>query len=809
MGKLAVLKFGQGSFDSGFPVTLRLGNEGEAAALEIDGYLPAAVELLELLQIWQFSYRSRGTVGSFRQLKVPKAQVTRQRFSLVTIAKDWVQAMNQWLNASGSFQSIRDQLLKAISQGEEVRLLIQTEQLELWQLPWHLWDLLHDHPNVDVTFSLATFTKPAIQPQHSKPQVRILVLLGDSTNIDIQTDLKVLAELVPDAEIYMPTQVQREQLCHDLWQQSWDILFFAGHSSSQLNEGRFYLNPDVYLTIDDLCYALQRAISKGLQLAIFNSCDGLGLAHRLADLQLPAALVMREKIPDEAAQKFLHYFLESFAHSERSLHLAVRDAREKLHAALDDKYPCASWLPLVYQSPVSPSLSWRSLLPSPCLLPPEIPSVELDHSLLPRFRQAIRWQTALTVNLMVFGVIWGGRSLGWLEPVELWAYDQMMRLRPQLEKLDSRLLIVGVTDADLEKYGFWDSGANRRLLSDHTLAQALTQLQQYQPRVIGVDIIRDIPLGSGKAGQTKLLQQLRSQNVISPCKMASDDRDHAGYSPPPTIPTEQLGYINFAHEPIVRQHLLKMEPDDSSVCHVDHAFSTRLAVRYLRFTQALGTPKLDIQIGTKVLPVVRTNVGGYQSPQSRSQFAYGYHLLLNYRAASQIANQVSLTQLLIGQVNPERIKDKLILVGYVARSTGDYHATPFSQDDSIDQKMPGVIIHAHMISQILSAVENDRPLLNPWSAEGEAAWIGIWGIVGGLLVLRWRSARLIYAGSFTLMILVGSSFILFCHGAWVPCIPAGLTLSGSISGLVIQTRFQTHYGKRRRFNHETKLSLLD
>jgi len=419
MGKLAVLKFGQGSFETGFPVTLRLGNEGEPANLELDGRLPATPALMELAQTWKFSYRSRGSFGNFRQLKVPKAQITRQSSNLVTVSQDWIQVMNDWLNGGDrTFQPIRDQLLKAISSGEDVRLVIQAEQLELWQLPWHLWDLIQDHSNIDVTFSLNTFSAPPNQTQQTSTQVKILVLLGDSTNIDIQTDLDLLTQHLPNAEIYIPTQVGRERLCHDLWQQSWNILFFAGHSSSHLNEGRLHLDQETYLTIDDLRYALRRAISNGLQLAIFNSCDGLELARALADLQLPAAIVMRERIPDEAAQKFLHYFLDTFAHTNQSLHLVVREAREKLHTTLDDKYPCASWLPLVYQNPASIPLNWPSFhcakpqITNSTLIRNQPVQVEVK----PRStkKRNLYFCRTLISSLLASSLVIGVRSLGWL-----------------------------------------------------------------------------------------------------------------------------------------------------------------------------------------------------------------------------------------------------------------------------------------------------------------------------------------------------------------------------------------------------------
>jgi hypothetical protein len=108
-----------------------------------------------------------------------------------------------------------------------------------------------------------------------------------------------------------------------------------------------------------LKYALKTAVEKGLKIAVFNSCDGLGLARELADLKIPQILVMREPVPDKVAQEFLKYFLIAYARGE-SFYLAVKEARSKLQG-LEDRYPCASWLPLIVQNPAEIPPAWQQL----------------------------------------------------------------------------------------------------------------------------------------------------------------------------------------------------------------------------------------------------------------------------------------------------------------------------------------------------------------------------------------------------------------------------------------------------------------
>ncbi|OZH56154.1 hypothetical protein AFK68_00025, partial [Hydrocoleum sp. CS-953] len=96
-----------------------------------------------------------------------------------------------------------------------------------------------------------------------------------------------------------------------------------------------------------------------LQLAIFNSCDGLGLARQLAKLHIPAIIVMREEVPDVVAHKFLQDFLQLFT-NDKSLYISVREAREKLQV-MEDKFPGASWLPVICQNSAEVSPSWKNL----------------------------------------------------------------------------------------------------------------------------------------------------------------------------------------------------------------------------------------------------------------------------------------------------------------------------------------------------------------------------------------------------------------------------------------------------------------
>ncbi|WP_199314301.1 CHAT domain-containing protein [Planktothrix sp. FACHB-1365] len=185
-----------------------------------------------------------------------------------------------------------------------------------------------------------------------------MAILGNDDGINVEADRNFLNS-IPGAKVEFLVKPNRQELNDQLWEQSWDILFFAGHSRTEGETGILYINKTESLTIPDLRYALKKAIEKGLQLAIFNSCDGLGLAQDLADLNLPQMIVMREPVPDKVAQEFLKYFLGSFSGGQ-SFYLAVKEARERLQG-LESHFPCASWLPVICQNVAKLPPTWIEL----------------------------------------------------------------------------------------------------------------------------------------------------------------------------------------------------------------------------------------------------------------------------------------------------------------------------------------------------------------------------------------------------------------------------------------------------------------
>ncbi|MBR8835091.1 MAG: CHASE2 domain-containing protein [Stigonema ocellatum SAG 48.90 = DSM 106950] len=787
MGKLVIFKLGEGSFEQGFPVTLQIGDENARPSTEITGELPPDPEIPCYYRRWQSIYRSLDLrsrpIGLTRLTPAPTLEDCYKEAEQLKVR------LNTWLQ-SESFRPVREKWLEKLMPSEHVRVLLQTKDVLLQKLPWHLWDLLERYPNAEIALSAATYEQV---PRLSSPTatVKILAILGNSQGIDTQVDRAQLEQLA-DAEVTFLVEPKCKELTDHLWKQNWQIFFFAGHSSSAGTgeTGQIYINQTEILTISQLKYALKKAVAQGLKLAIFNSCDGLGLAREFADLQIPQLIVMREPVPDRVAQEFLKSFLAAFARGD-SLYLAVREARERLQG-LEKQFPCATWLPVICQNPAEMPLTWQELtghlyrgaVDNKAHAQSLVETTPVGDAAQLLDRQGVKNKSAfgvfLLVSVAITALVMGVRYLGVLQPLELRAFDQLLRLRPD-EQPDSRLLIVTVTEEDVQAQS---QEQRRGSLSDQSLNKLLDKLEVYQPLMIGLDIYRDYAVAKNYPVLANRLRQ--SDRLVSICKVSDPEaeKDKVGISPPPEVPQKGLGFSDIVldSDKIVRRHLLALTPSPSSPCLADYAFNVQLTLRYLasRGISLQFTKEGSWQLGKTIIKPLEAHTGGYQNMD-----AWGHQILLNYRSyrsPQDFAPHITLKEVLAGQLYPSAVKDKIVLIGTTAESFRDYSLTPYMTSQDTVQEIPGVMLQAQMVSQLLSAVLDGRPLLWTWSFWGEVIWVWEWSLVGGFFAwyLR-RPAYLYLAGGVAIASLYGICLVALIQVAgWLPFIPSALALLSSM-----------------------------
>jgi CHASE2 domain-containing sensor protein len=770
MNKLVTLKL-EGDFETGFFAHLTIAEEEKPPSVDLSGKLPPALEILDLYQNWCSLYRLLYQVKSSRIKSVAEQ---KSNFNLSQIIKDCGEQaeklsglLNDWL-LSRSFLPLRDKCLEQLNLGDEIRFLIRTSHRTLQKLPWHQWELIERYNRAEVAISsLDSEQKELFKTTINETnKVNILAILGNSEGINIEKDREILQQL-PNAKIQFLVEPNRQEMNEQLWEKSWDILFFSGHSQTEEQKGQIHINATDSLSIKDLKYGLKKAIKQGLQLAIFNSCDGLGLAWELQELFIPQAIVMSEPVPDYVAQQFLKYFLQKFA-TGGSLYQSVGEARKQLHG-LEDKYPCASWLPIICQNAAAIPPTWSSFQ--------NINLENINESISNPTGQPVSQHSvevpALIRSLVIVAAVIGLRSLGLLQGAELFAYDLLMRLRPD-EAIDDRLLVVEITEDDIQyqRQQGWEMKWSQ---SDRAISGVLQKLQSHQPRAIGLDIYRDFPVAEDEPALKTLLAQ--SNNIFAVCKGSDPINNEKGVAPPPEISKARIGFSDTVvdNDGILRRYLWSASFNSDSPCTTEIALSLQLALHYL---EAKNIPiasipeKSQLKIGNAILKHWQFPAAGYQKADD-----FGYQMLLNYRTRQGrgLARHISLKDVLNDNFDPSWVKDKIIIIGITAESVNDEFITPFSHQP--DRAMKGVYVQAQMVSQIISAVEDGRPLLSVWSFWGEVVWIFSWAAVGSLIAWQCRKIQdLILAETTAAIALLGISYLFFLQGWWIPLVPPVLVL---------------------------------
>ncbi len=386
------------------------------------------------------------------------------------------------------------------------------------------------------------------------------------------------------------------------------------------------------------------------------------------------------------------------------------------------------------------------------------------------------WITAPGITALVILLRFSTLLQSW----ELSVFDHYMRWRPQ-ESPDDRIRIVGINEADLKQLG-------TAFIPDRVYAQLIEKLKAQRPRAIGLDIYRDLPVNPG---HKELMRVFESTNNLVGVRKVAGEKGLSTVEPPPILKEKnQVGANDLIRDPDnkVRRGFIYLSNNGETVW----SFSIHLAVKYLEH-QGIGLQTIEgkndhYQLGKAEFAPLEADDGGYVKTDSR-----GYQILLNYQGSSPHIKTIFLTDVLNGQVSEKWGenwgRDRIILIGKVGESFKDLFSFPYSGGRRDSPKpIPGVEIHAQLTSQILSAALDDRPLFQYWSELNERLWIFLWsGIgatlfwqsryVGGKKIFSWYSwAGLFIAGG----ALLGSTYVAFLGGWWIPVVPPFLALGGSV-----------------------------
>jgi adenylate cyclase len=325
----------------------------------------------------------------------------------------------------------------------------------------------------------------------------------------------------------------------------------------------------------------------------------------------------------------------------------------------------------------------------------------------------------------------------------------------------------------------------KTIISDQTLAQLLNKIKAQNPRVIGLDIYRDLPEAPGHENLIQVFQS--TPNLIGVRKVIGYDGFPVA-APPQLAQQNQVGAIDLLPDgdgKVRRYFLYVVNPEGEIV----PSFGLQLAQLYLTAEGILPQPSPQnpnhLQLGQAVLIPFDQNDGGYIRADDSS-----YQGILNYTAPPHTFEQVSLTQVLNDEIPPELMEDQIVLIGHVAQSKKDFHFTPYSSVlIGFPEKMAGVEIHANIINHLIQAALAKQAVIQTLSEPLEWLWILMGSIVGATFSWQWRyqqgfsilSLPATLGTIFTVSLFWICGYLAFLMGWWIPVVPPILAILISVT----------------------------
>jgi CHASE2 domain-containing sensor protein len=381
-----------------------------------------------------------------------------------------------------------------------------------------------------------------------------------------------------------------------------------------------------------------------------------------------------------------------------------------------------------------------------------------------------------------FALIIPLRATGLIQPFEWLCLDTFLRLRP-IEEPDNRVTIVQINDSDLT----YLQGINELevdSISDRALANAIEEISVNNPAAIGIDVIRDIPVGKGREQLKQIVHSHR--NVIEIYKAYPPDPSSSALGLPP----EQSGFVDGLNDADGRERrAIIAEPISYKYSLPYHLTRLYLASQNIQIVSA--SKDLVKFSNGKDFPSLIPVAGKYNRDDINN-----FQTLINYRHNAIPFQKISLKDILTKSYKSELIKNRVILIGYTATSRGDSINTNAILDPQqtkepdqtehqakISNILYGVESHAHITSQLISYVLDRRVNLMPFNYIYDTTWL-IFCIILGLLVPKIIAKVTSTKNTSTLFIvslvtylssIIFLMFVLILLGIWVPIAATFLT----------------------------------
>jgi CHASE2 domain-containing sensor protein/signal transduction histidine kinase len=346
------------------------------------------------------------------------------------------------------------------------------------------------------------------------------------------------------------------------------------------------------------------------------------------------------------------------------------------------------------------------------------------------------------IGCLGIAVILASASGRWTAGIDHLVYDRFLMLHKQAALAD--IVVVEIDNASIERLGHWPWPR-----SVH--ASLLERLAEAKPAAV----IYDVLFTEAAADDAQLAHAVALSPTYLPVLLSPEDKDGARVVVKPVARLAEaaagLGHINLEvdNDGIVRSVAL-FEGDAHS-----------------RWPQLMVPPWRAIKSGAIRLSQPVEGLAGQQDrtrePVDEARFLIPFSLnATNY-------SHVSFASVVAGEVPPDVLRGRVVLVGVTASGLYDRFATPVSGDLG---PLPGVYIHANILDTLLTGRAID-PV--PAFLLILVSLVPLAALLAGFLVLSpWRS--LLLTAALSAVIGCGSAALLYGARLWVSPVPAVLGL---------------------------------
>ncbi|MEC4811982.1 MAG: CHASE2 domain-containing protein [Scytonema sp. PMC 1069.18] len=373
-----------------------------------------------------------------------------------------------------------------------------------------------------------------------------------------------------------------------------------------------------------------------------------------------------------------------------------------------------------------------------------------------------------------------GQLLGFFNLPEWKLRDEWFRLRSQ-QTIADEIVVVTIDERDIQSVGKWP-------VPDWALAQLLVKIRAQQPRVIGLDLYRDLPEGKG---HEQLVQIFRSTPNLFGVEKITGER----VNPPPELKQQDrvgLADLVLDGDRHIRRALLTAE-DTKEQGTLKAGLATRVALQYLEVEgitlESIDQKQQKFRLGKEGYTPLQNQEAGYLDTELG-----GYQILLNWYGSEAAFRMVRMRDVLAGRIPANLMRDRMVFIGSVAASTNDFFSTPFSSSlISAEKPTPGVIVHANIAHQLVRGAKTGKTTLHGVSGISLSLWIVLWSVIGSagswwLASVRTRrqipGGKILWATVGIIGVYMGSAYGMFCNGFLIPVTPV---LTAFISSAIATT----------------------